>query len=132
MLPQIFYAFKGAENITTTRVLTAQIGIALLPEAIAVLESSRLQSRSWASIQGFAIGHLHQRRSLPKSLTLDYAIPIGKFYTCVDEFTRLITLNALTKLPFGGPDISNPTYGETCRFQRACTGSKYTAPFLPT
>jgi hypothetical protein len=107
--PVFFFALKDAENIITTRVLSTQVGLDVLPEAIAALNPR---------VCNILLGKV-SKTSPCFILAKDDALLIGKFHACVAAFTQLIIPNILSNKPFDVPKISSPTYAEICRFHRA-------------
>ncbi|WEW57319.1 hypothetical protein PRK78_002784 [Emydomyces testavorans] len=117
--PAFFYAFNGAGNAITTRVLSTQVGFDVLPEAIAASESSQLLSHTDEEIEEFVANHFHRRQSPPESWTLASALPIGKLHNYVSAFAQMFVSNVSIKESLRGAGWLDPTYDETCRIERA-------------
>jgi hypothetical protein len=120
-----FYsAFTSAEASITTHVLTNQLGIDILPEAIATLES---QATSWTDqgVYDFLRKHLRSRSPPPKHQlwTLSQALQLGILNRCVQTFTEWFVSQALSQ-PSGPGKLDHvpsypPSHMEIARIQRA-------------
>ena len=120
-----FYeAFISAEVLVTTRVLGNQVDLEVLPEALAVLESSHLQPWTRQRIQDFVRDHLDSRKpQLPSQWTLAQAISLGSLHRHVQSFATAFASDALTK-QLGANELNTipnypPSHDEIHRIQRA-------------
>jgi len=120
-----FYsAFSIAQVSITTHVLTNQVGMDVLPEAIVTLES---QTAPWTkqSVHAFCQKHLRSRSTPPQdqSWTLSKALPVGILHRCVQTLADLFVSQALSQ-PSGPGKLDHvPSYPlshmELARIQRA-------------
>jgi hypothetical protein len=94
-----FHAFQDAEVLITTQVLLNEVGLDVLPEAVAVLESSRTNSWSRQKAADFISRHLHNRTVPPLSWTLSDALSVSKFYHHVHFFTADFATKTLASVP---------------------------------
>ena len=81
-----YHAFRDAESLITVRVLLNEVPLDVLPEAVAVLESTRNGSWTRQGIIDFSSQHLDRRMPPPQSWTLADALPISKLYSHVHYF----------------------------------------------
>jgi hypothetical protein len=120
-----FYsAFTIAEVSITTQVLTNQLGIDMLPEVAATLESQTTLCTS-QGVHDFCQKHLRCRSTpaLHPPCSLSEALPIGDLHRCVQTFTDMFVSQALSQ-PFGPGKLDlvpsyPPSHMELARIQRA-------------
>jgi hypothetical protein len=114
--PSLYLAFRDAETIITTHVLSNQVGYSVLPEAVAALQSSRLHLPTEQRVQDFVAKYLHQRCLSPKSWTLRDALPVGKLHLCLSNFAMRFADTCLTRKLLRS---ATPTESERNRIERA-------------
>lgn len=121
--PLFSHAFLEAETAITAQVLLNQIDSSVLPEAIAVFESSRLRPHNTEdenrhAILDFVAQNLHQRPTLPRPLSLQNALCLGRLHFYVDWFAGQFAMTASAKRPLTGSKfIASPQEGH--RIERA-------------
>ncbi|CZR55846.1 uncharacterized protein PAC_05734 [Phialocephala subalpina] len=114
-----FYdALKSGEPLITKRVLFKTIEDGVLLEAIAVLESSRLRSRTGRTISKFVAQHVELRGIPTPTWNLSNALPISKIHSHVHHFAADFCSRSQETWPidFGSTEISRV---EVTRFERA-------------
>ena len=119
----LYHAFVDAKVLITTHVVASHIGPEVLPEAIAALQSSRLQPRTRQNAQEFVHDHLHSRKAPPPLSNLSEALALASLHHRVESFAAAFASEALTKPSFVGDLDSMPEYppslNEIHRIQRA-------------
>ena len=95
----MYQAFSDAENRLTSSVLSNAIGLDILPEAVAALESSQLEPWTRQRIQEFLSQHFRVRRAPPQRYTLSKALQISKLYSHIDYFVADFAHKTLVKSP---------------------------------
>jgi hypothetical protein len=113
-----FHAFKDAELLITTQVLLKEVGLDVLPEAIAALESSRTDSWSRQKAADFISRHLRNRKIPPLSWTLSDALSMSKLYHHVRFFATDFATKTLASVPFER-EAAPPSQAEIARIERA-------------
>lgn len=96
--PSLYNAFINVQVPITNQVLLNELRYDVVPEAIAALESSRLEPLSQA-IPGFVSQHLRTRRPPRLAYTLSDALAISELYSYVHYFAIDFVSNALAKVP---------------------------------
>ncbi|KAK8118069.1 uncharacterized protein PG998_006350 [Apiospora kogelbergensis] len=111
-------SFKNAEVLITSEILLHHIDPSVLPEAILVNESFRLQNTSIDQRIQFAQNHLSKRIPASSRWRLVDALPLVHFHQFVDYLASSFATEAFDKQPqFSG--TAAPSQVEICRFQRA-------------
>ncbi|KAI3323322.1 hypothetical protein HD806DRAFT_544087 [Xylariaceae sp. AK1471] len=121
--PLFYYTFLEAETTITMQVLLNEIGISVLPEAIAAYESSRVRSVVSdpicpEAIVDFLNQNFSQRLTPPRCCSLQKALQLERLHLCVDGFAQKFASAALAEHPIDRSE-SLATYEETCRIERA-------------
>jgi hypothetical protein len=108
--------FGQARPVIASCVLSHQLGPALLPEAVAVLESSRIETWSPDVLSTFVEKHLHTRKSSQPSWSLEDVNYMATLHRRINFFTDDFAAKSKLRI-FGKP--TNPTELERARFQRS-------------
>lgn len=121
--PLFYRSFMRAERAIVTQVLSNQVDISVLPEAIAASESSWLRPhdtdpKSRAAIVDFVDRNLHRRPMLSEHWSLIEAIPISRFHFHLQALTEMFIKATFSKSPLEEYS-SVATHQERNRIERA-------------
>ena len=78
-----------------SQVLQKELGVDVLPEAIAVLESSRSKLWTRRPMQDFIFQHLHLQKNLVKSQSLTEALSICQLHSRMQHFAADFAVKSL-------------------------------------
>lgn len=114
-----------------SQVLSNQIGVQVLPEAVASIEASRLPPKRTAQeLSDFLEQHFHAREGKTVSLTVAQATSFAKLDDCVGKLAFMFAKECLARVPVPKPQnpafdslaafsTLTPTATETARIRRA-------------
>ncbi|RDL31018.1 Uncharacterized protein BP5553_09807 [Venustampulla echinocandica] len=113
--PSFYRAFNDSQMLITTHVLLNEVDPGILPEAFAVLQSSRVRSWTRQGVTDFVSRHLNIRTASAQSWTLSDALLISKLHFHIHYFAEDFASKSLAFWALEH-EVTSPSHTEIAPF----------------